>query len=177
MEKTDLKYKLYCLVNYQFAGTVHAGIQAFHAGIEYSNDFGDTPEWYEFSRKTKAVVFLNGGTTNSSGIDVWGGVCIGSMQDHIEKLKNNNINYSCFFEPDINNALTSISFLVDERVWDKEKYPDPTVDELKVYYDTNINDTNINVNNVGYLFNMYYKENYGEKAAFLRTWLRGFKLI
>ena len=38
-------------------------------------------------------------------------------------LTKNGIHHSIFLEEDLNNAMTCISVLVDDRVFDKTKYP------------------------------------------------------
>jgi hypothetical protein len=48
----------------------------------------------------------------------------GSMQMHRDLLNENGVLFSEFREPDINDALTGIAFIVDERVFNKEDYPD-----------------------------------------------------
>jgi hypothetical protein len=45
------------------------------------------------------------------------------MQKMRDYLEANDIIYSEFKEPDINNSLTGVAFLVDERVFNEELYP------------------------------------------------------
>ena len=83
-------------------------------------------------------------------------------------------------KPDLNNALTSVVFLVDERVWNKELYPDyvdlpkpwankgryrPNEKELSNYDEKNLKNREQWVTKIG-----------GPKNDFLRTWLRNFRL-
>lgn len=49
---------------------------------------------------------------------------IGTLNNHMHTLHNNGIKIAYFKEPDLGDQLTAVVFLVDERVWDKEKYPD-----------------------------------------------------
>jgi hypothetical protein len=44
------------------------------------------------------------------------------MESHLEVLKENGVKVSTFYEPDLNNSLSSISFLVDERVFNRREY-------------------------------------------------------
>ena len=40
-----------------------------------------------------------------------------------DSLKENGIDFSYFEEPDLNNALTAVCFIADERVFNREDYP------------------------------------------------------
>lgn len=44
------------------------------------------------------------------------------MLSIIEELSDIEINYAVFYEPDLNNIPTSVCFLADERVWNKQEY-------------------------------------------------------
>ena len=37
-------------------------------------------------------------------------------------MRDNNIKIGRFWEPDLNNSLTAVVFLVDERVWNYKEY-------------------------------------------------------
>lgn len=63
----------------------------------------------------------------------------GEMDSILFYLMDNSIEHACFYEPDLNYALTSICFLADERVYNYEKYPDYSEDIFKsraLYSDT-----------------------------------------
>jgi hypothetical protein len=127
-----LEYRMYFLVNYQFSGTIHAGIQPIHAAIDYgelaktyvmTDDNGD--ELYKvdraftsWARTDKTVIVLNGGTTNNNPDR------LGTLNQAMNTLKGLGIKLAPFYEPDINDALTAFAFLVDERVYEKELYED-----------------------------------------------------
>jgi protein associated with RNAse G/E len=49
---------------------------------------------------------------------------MGSLDNIANSVIGAKINYSLFQEPDLNNALTAICFIADERVWDRKKYPE-----------------------------------------------------
>ena len=45
------------------------------------------------------------------------------MKECREKLSDLGVPYMAFYEQDLGNLLTSISFLVEDRVWDTKAYP------------------------------------------------------
>ena len=147
---SNYKQKMYHLVIYQLSG-IQAGIQAGHAKDAYSILYGNDEEYKQWLNHDKTVILLNGGTTNS-GND---GSAVGTMQNHLQTLTDMKVKAEPFYEPDLNNAMTAIAFLVDERVWDKEKYPD--------YY----SDFNKKT---------FLVTNYGEQIANLRLFLEQFTL-
>ena len=162
--KTDmfLEYKLYGLVNYQFSGTIHAGIQNHHGGVEYQQMVRGLPPsevlYNKWAQKDKTVIILNGGTTNDNPER------LGTMQLHCQALRVNDILFSEFREPDINDALTAVCFLVDERVFNRELYPDFLIDP----------DVSPSVNEDQY--NKWKEKIGGDRNVFLRTFLPNFKL-
>lgn len=109
MKKSNLKYRMYGLVNYQLSGTVHAGIQFGHAVVEYAQKYYKDDSYQSWAKNDKTFIILNGGITNDS-MDL-------GMQGHLSALKSMKIKHAAFREPDLNNALTAIVFLVDERVY------------------------------------------------------------
>lgn len=124
MKKKQLELRMYGLVLYQLSG-IQAGIQFDHAKDEYAEKYGKDKEYLEYRKKHKTVVILNGGTSNDGQRSHYGvPKQLGSMEQHLLTLKENKIKYAPFYEPDLNYALTSIAFLVDERVFNKKDYPD-----------------------------------------------------
>lgn len=117
-----LELRMYFFVPYQLTG-MQKGIQAGHAALEYAKNFGDTEEYINFVENHKTWVILNGGTTNNS-YEICTGNPYGSLNQIGEELINNNIKFSYFHEPDLNNALTAICLIVDERVFNRLDYPD-----------------------------------------------------
>lgn len=168
-KQPPLKQRMYSLVIYQLTG-IQKGIQSYHATIEYQLKYGNTPEYLQWAKKDKTVILLNGGTTNQANIDCYSQeYYTGTMDEALNTLAENGIPYMEFYEPDLNNSMTAISFLVDERVWDRDKYPDVTKETLGLDPRT---DRTIVTRKI---FEEYIKL-YGEKIAFLRTWTRGFQL-
>lgn len=112
MKKQKLTQRMYGFVPYNLSD-IQKGIQFGHAVVEYQLKHGKTVEYLDWAKKDKTFIILNGGTTN----DVSG--TINALQ---KDLKSLGIKFATFREPDLNNALTGIVFLLDERVWDREKY-------------------------------------------------------
>lgn len=111
-----LEYRMYGFVPYQLSG-IQSGIQFGHGVVEYANKFFHTKEYGKWSTKDKTFIVLNGGTTNS---DVNRKGTLNSILGDLSAL---GIKYATFSEPDLGDQLTSVNFLLDERVWNKEKYP------------------------------------------------------
>ena len=113
MEK-ELKQVMFGFVMYQLGATIHAGIQYGHAKDEFSIKYGRTKAFKRWLYKDKVYSIKNGGTTNSVS---------GGLQTRIKELEERKIKYATFREEDMDNILTSIAFLIDERVFDRDKYP------------------------------------------------------
>lgn len=121
MKNNNLELKMYFFTIYQLSG-IQAGIQCGHAALEYAKTYGDTELFKNFVENHKTWIILNGGTTNSSR-DFKGEVS-GSLNKICDTLSDHDIKYSVFCEPDLENALTAVCFIADERVYNYEKYPD-----------------------------------------------------
>ena len=126
MKKENLELRMYFFVPYQLTG-IQQGIQCGHAALEYAKQFGHTPEYKDFIDNWKTWIVLNGGSTNSRNQEV--GIdpeCkpIGSLNQILESLQKLGPVCSYFREPDLQDAVTAVCFICDERVWNYEKYPD-----------------------------------------------------
>ena len=119
----QLEHRMYSLVIYQLSG-IQAGIQSGHAVEEYYDKYKDTDK-HKTYRRDKTWIVLNGGTSNSGKESYYDlPKQLGTMEQHLINLNMNYIECTPFYEPDLNYCLTAIAFVVDERVFDKEKYPD-----------------------------------------------------
>ena len=123
--KKELELRAYFFVPYNLSSTQH-GIQAKHAFDEFLLKYGrHQPLHYvwEYMESHKTVIILNGGTTNNR-FELGTGNPLGTLNKILIDLVENKIEFSYFNEPDINDALTAVCFLADERVWNYEDYPD-----------------------------------------------------
>jgi hypothetical protein len=124
--ENKLELRMYGLVNYQLTG-IQKGIQFLHGVVEYSQManriVGETLSIYnEWADNWKTVILLNGGTTNNRITD--DGFPFGSLNQHVITLDENKVDFATFNEPDLGDQLTAVVFIVDERVFNRKKYPD-----------------------------------------------------
>jgi hypothetical protein len=113
-------YRMYGLVPYNIS-PIQQGIQYGHAVVEYSLKFGDNEDYKHWATRDKTFIILNGGTTNSRRFD---GDYIGSLNRHLKTLSIAGVQTADFFEPDLGDQLTAVVFLIDDRVFDKEAWPE-----------------------------------------------------
>ena len=113
----NLKYRMYGLVPYNLS-PIQQGIQFGHAVVEYAQDYGTNKNYKQWASEDKTFIILNGGTTNNNPEK------LGSLNQHGKTLEGMGVDIATFNEPDLGDQLTAVVFLVDERVWDKLKYPD-----------------------------------------------------
>jgi hypothetical protein len=115
-----LEYRMYGLVPYNLS-PIQQGIQFGHAVVEYgrnTKDLGQPERIYnQWADNDKTFIILNGGTTNNNPDK------LGSLNQHYN-LITEKTRTAFFCEPDLGDQLTAFVFLVDERVWNRELYPD-----------------------------------------------------
>jgi hypothetical protein len=122
--KENLELRMYGLVPYNLSG-IQQGIQFGHAVQEYNNmmEYGESLsariQFDKWRKEDKTFIILNGGTTNNNPER------FGTLNKHMITLEDMEIKFATFREPDLGDQLTAIVFLVDEYVFNKEKYPDP----------------------------------------------------
>ena len=137
----NLELRMYGLVPYNIS-PIQQGIQFGHAVVDYgqkvqslkrvkelikSGVLSNTEtyrniaiQYDEWADNYKTFIILNGGTTNNKIKD---GVYLGSLNSHKETLDKIGIFNVVFNEPDLGDQLTAVVFIVDERVFNKVKYP------------------------------------------------------
>lgn len=125
----NLEKRMYFLVPYNIS-PIQQAIQAGHAALEYAYRYGNDNDYVDFIENWKTWIILNGGTTNSTRT-LGDGISIGSLNQTLDSIYQFNkenpdfiIDVSYFKEPDLNDALTAISLIVDERVFNRKDYPD-----------------------------------------------------
>ncbi len=166
--KDNFEYRLYGFVPYNLS-EIQKGIQFGHAAVEYSLKYFKDKDYQQWAKKYKTFIILNGGTTNNGEephlYAMHDDPYVGTMQKIHMELKSNGIKCSTFFEPDLNDALSAIVFLVDERVFNKKEYPDF---ELDFEPDGPMPDENS--------YEDWLKNIGGKRNEFLREFLSKYKL-
>jgi hypothetical protein len=120
-EEKQLELRMYFFVPYNIS-PIQQAIQAGHAALEYARKFGASELFRDFVNDHKTWIILNGGTTNDQRD--FDGIAQGSLNQIGDQLQDNDIDFSFFHEPDLNDALTALCVIVDERVFNREEYPD-----------------------------------------------------
>lgn len=111
-----LKYRMYVLAE-KHLSPLDKGIQSAHAITEYYNIVSqenkeDFEKYKRWALEDKTIVILNGGTVKD-------------LNSIISLMYEKNINnIGIFHEIDLDNIVTAIAILVDEQVWNLEKYPE-----------------------------------------------------
>lgn len=172
-ENKTLELRMYFFVPYNIS-PIQQAIQAGHSSLEYACEFGDTKLFKEFMNH-KTWIILNGGTTRTGG-DPEGTMqqIVGAINEFNRSVKDKNqkVNIATFHEPDLNNALTAICFICDERVFnykdsiDWSKYAEDYYSESDGVTDLELED----------LQKQWEETLGGPKNVFLRELLKGKKL-
>lgn len=117
-----LELRMYFFVPYNISDK-QKGIQALHAALRYARKYHqENPQVWDFVDNHETVIILDGGTTNDQ-IDAEG-LSIGGINQIGDALSSNEIDFSWFREPDLNNGVSGLCFICDERVFNWKKYPD-----------------------------------------------------
>jgi hypothetical protein len=191
-----LELRMYGLVPYNIS-PIQQAIQFGHAVVEYgqlvkipqslSKMDINAPFIYDtWASQWKTFIILNGGTTNWRNTD--DGQQFGTLNQHLMLLKEMNIDLATFSEPDLGDQLTAVVFIVDERVFNRKKYPDFEDWVISNYGDLVRSDYYTNsymlAQQIKNSDNKRDKKVYedwvkfvgGEKNVFLREFLKNFKL-
>ena len=115
-----LEKRMYSLNLYNISG-IQCGIQSAHSNMEYALKNFNNDDFQDWANNWKTVILLNGGTSNSGTESYYGyPPAKGTMELHLETLLKIGINVVPFYEPDLNYCMTSMSFIVDEIVFNKK---------------------------------------------------------
>ena len=187
-----LELRMYGLVPYNIS-PIQQAIQFGHAVVEYGqkmkklpfNDIEVTKKYDDWADNWKTFIILNGGTTNHK-TSLEDGLPFGSLNNHLLTLMDNNIEFASFNEPDLGDQLTSVVFIVDERVFNKKKYPDFEDWVIENYGDLIVGNGSAYqiANEIRNSKSKHDKKVYqewiklvgGEKNAFLKDFLKNFRL-
>ena len=130
MDKVELR--MYGIVPYNIS-PIQQGIQFGHAVVEYGQKIKRIGEnkkilhkqYDDWADNWKTFIILNGGTSNHTinRYQYKDEYFLGSMEKHLDSLQMNDVEVATFYEPDLNDMLSAIVFIVDEKVFNKEKYP------------------------------------------------------
>ena len=186
-EEKQLEYRLYFFVPYNLSA-IQQAIQAGHSALEYADKYSGDEEYIIFVREWKTWIILDGGTTND-GRD-FDGIAQGTLNQIGDDLLKNDIKFAYFQEPDLNDALTALCFLADERVFNRKDYPDfvDFILNIKMYPDAKEETPAENIvmlktqtlEHLQEMFPEYYKEWVrfvgGVKNVFLRELIKNKKL-
>lgn len=111
MEKENSEKRMYVLVPYNLSD-IQKGIQTAHGIAEYGElahrdfDSGDKQifdKYNDWVTKDKTIIVLNGGTTGQNS----------TMSRYLDDLFKLKVVNSVFYEPDLNDAMTAIAFVLD----------------------------------------------------------------
>jgi len=118
MKKLELR--MYGFVPYNLSG-IQKGIQFGHGVVEYGLEFFNDDKYQDWAKCYKTFIILDGGTSNhSTNRYMEDSSYKGTMEIHKDKLSDNGVQFGTFFEPDLNDMLSAIVFIVDERVFSKD---------------------------------------------------------
>jgi hypothetical protein len=183
--KNKLELRMYGFVPYNIS-EIQKGIQFGHACVEYGLNNFHSNQYLDWAKYHKTFIILNGGTSNHVDSEY-----VGSMEGILEELKKNDIILATFNEPDLNDMLSAIVFIIDEQVFNREVYLDFGNWVMENHY-SYLQDNLINANKIekmrkeGYFLKASDKEQKlysdwvefvgGEKNVFLRDYLKNAKL-
>lgn len=103
-----LIYRMYC-INIRHLSGVNKAVQANHSSVEYVWKYKNEKYLEHYINEDKTTIMVDGGTHQD-------------MCDIQQTLKTAGINHTYFIEPDLNNCMTAITVIADERVWDRINY-------------------------------------------------------
>lgn len=102
--------RMYAFVMGNLSGR-QQGIQMGHACLEYVEQHGKSPQYRDFIKNHKTFIMLDGGGSNE-------------MISRELELEGFGVPFASFEEPDLNNSVSAIAFLMPEDIYnfDEQKY-------------------------------------------------------
>ena len=190
----NLELRMYGLVPYNIS-PIQQAIQFGHAVVEYGQKMKYLGEhnqslniqYNDWADNWKTFIILNGGTTNHK-TSLEDGLPFGTLNNHLLTLMDNGIDFAQFNEPDLGDQLTAVVFIVDERVFNRKKYPDFEDWVIENYGELIRSDhyttsymlaqriKNSESKSDQKVYQSWIKFIGGEKNVFLRDFLKNFKL-
>jgi hypothetical protein len=187
--KEKLELRMYGLVPYNIS-PIQQSIQFGHAVVEYGQKMkylGEhnqslNTQYNDWADNWKTFIILNGGFSNHSvnRYHQTDEPFIGTMESNLITLEQNNVEIATFYEPDLNDLLSAVVFIVDERVFNRKKYPDFEDWVIENYSDLisgsvkRIKDSNNKEDQK--IYQSWVELVGGEKSVFLRDFLKNFRL-
>jgi hypothetical protein len=110
MVEQQYELKMYGIVLRHLSG-IQKGIQFAHAVARYCYHRHDIEQLQQWVNVDETMILLQANTSNE-------------LYEVSNRLRAVGIDTQSFNEPDISGSITGIVFIIDERVWDREKYPD-----------------------------------------------------
>ena len=107
--KVAYEQRMYSMVLCQL-NAIQKGVQTTHGVVEYANKYASDEEYRQWAETDKTLIMLDGGVKKD-------------MESIFDSLTEFGVKFGKFQEPDLNYLTTSITFLADERVWNREQYP------------------------------------------------------
>lgn len=103
MKSKQKALRMYFFVMYNLSD-IQKGIQAGHAAVEYSRKYATKERFIDFADNHKTFILLSGGGSED-------------MLKRREELNQFDIPFSQFREPDLNNSLSALAFILPEDVF------------------------------------------------------------
>jgi hypothetical protein len=173
----NLELRMYGMVPYNIS-PIQQGIQFGHAVVEYAQKMKYLGEhnqslniqYNDWADNWKTFIILNGGTTNNKIVE---GKYLGSLNNHKSTLDKIGIYNVSFNEPDLGDQLTAIVFIVDERVFNKEKYP---YFNFKIKQQLDLNNPTFSEDTEKQEWTLWVQSIGGWKNLELRNFIQNFRL-
>lgn len=190
--REKLELRMYGLVPYNIS-EIQKAIQFGHAVVEYGLEHFHEDRYLDWAKYWKTFIILNGGTSNHSMNRYHHDESEfqGSMEASLATLMSEGIDIATFYEPDLNDMLSAIVFIVDERAFNRKLYPDFGDWIMENHY-SYLSDNMINSNKIermrleGHFDRGTERERKlycewmdlvgGKKNVFLRDYLKNFRL-